>query len=71
MTNVNLLKSKMIAVGDENFVTVIADLLNCSRTTASRKLHGEIEFSQKEISIFADRYCLSGDEIKNIFIGAE
>lgn len=71
MTNSNLLKSKMIAAGDENFVQVIADLLVCSRTTASRKLNGELQFTQGEIAIIADRYNLTADEIKQIFIGAD
>lgn len=71
MTNTNLLKSKMIAAGDENFVQVLADVLVCSRTTASRKLNGELQFTQGEISILANRYNLSADEIKQIFIGAD
>lgn len=71
MTNTNLLKSKMIAAGDENFVQVLAEILVCSRTTASKKLSGELQFSQGEIAIIADRYNLSADEIKQIFIGAD
>lgn len=71
MTNTNLLKSKMIAAGDENFVQAIADHLNCSRTTASKKLNGGLQFSQSEIAVIADHYDLSADEIKQIFIGAE
>lgn len=69
MTNTNLLKSKMVVVGDEDFVKCIADLLICSRTTASKKLSGELEFTQGEIAILADRYNLSAEEIKSIFIG--
>lgn len=71
MTNVNLLKSKMIAAGDENFIQVLADILVCSRTTASRKLNGELQFTQGEISVIAKRYNLSADEIKQIFIGVD
>lgn len=71
MTNTNLLKSKMIAAGDENFVQAIADLLVCSRTTASKKLNGELQFTQGEIAIIADRYNLTADEIKQIFIGVD
>lgn len=68
MTNTNLLKSKMVAAGDENFVQCLADLLKCSRTTASKKLNSELDFDQTDIGIIADRYNLSGDEIKEIFI---
>lgn len=71
VTNTNLLKSKMIASGDENFVQVLADLLVCSRTTASKKLNGLLQFTQGEISILADRYNLSAEEIKQIFIGVD
>ena len=70
MTNTNLLKSKMILYGDENFVQALSELLGCSRTTASKKINGEIPFSQPEIAILAKRYNLSGDDIKEIFIGS-
>ena len=71
MTDTNLLKSKMIAVGDEDFIKCIANYLVCSRTTASKKLNGEIEFTQGEIAILADRYKLTSDEINKIFIGVD
>lgn len=71
MTNTNLLKSKMIANGDENFVGTLSNFLACSRTTASKKLNGELQFSQGEIAILADKYKLSADEIKQIFIGVD
>ena len=68
MTDSNFLKSKMIAVGDENFVTVLAEALNCSRSTASKKLNGKAPFTQDEIIILSNKYGLSGDEIKKIFV---
>lgn len=71
MTDTNLLKSKMVAVGDENFVECIAGLIVCSRTTASRKLYGENEFTQGEIAIIAEKYNLTSDEINRIFIGVD
>ena len=71
MTNTNLLKSKMVAAGDEDFVKVIAELLLCSRATASKKLKGLLQFTQGEIAVIAERYNLSADEIKEIFIGAD
>lgn len=70
MTNTNLLKSKMIAYGDENFVQCLSDVLECSRTTASGKLSGKIEFSQGDIEKLTERYDFTGDDIKNIFVGA-
>lgn len=71
MTNTNLLKSKMIAAGDENFVDVLASLLKISRTTASKKLNGQIDFDQTDIAIITDKYNLTAEDIKQIFIGAD
>lgn len=71
MTNVNLLKAKMVMYGDTDCVNKLADLLNVSRTTASGKLNGKIPFNQKDIVLFTMKYGLSGEEIKDIFVGAE
>lgn len=71
MTDTNLLKSKMAAVGDTDFVKCLAELLDVSRTTASKKLNGEKPFDQREIALIAYEYGLSADDIKNIFVGAE
>lgn len=68
MTNTNLLKSKMAAVGDVDFVKCLADKLNISRTTASKKLNGETPFNQKEITFLVFKYGISNDEIRDIFI---
>lgn len=71
MTDTNLLKSKMVVVGHGNFVQCLADLLGCSRTTASKKLNGEQPFSQPEIALIAKRYHLTANDIKDIFVGDE
>lgn len=68
MTNTNLLKAKMIAAGDEHFTTVLADVLNLSRTTASKKLNGVIDFTQSEILILKNKYHLSPEEVNEIFV---
>ena len=68
MTNTNLLKSKMIANGDEHFVDCLSRLLGSSRVTASKKLHNKTEFKQSDISIIAAHYGLSAEEIKEIFV---
>ena len=68
MTNVNLLKSKMAALGDTEFVSALSDLLNISRTTASKKLSGEKAFTQSEIILITQKYGLSAEDIKNIFV---
>lgn len=68
MTNTNLLKSKMAAAGDTDFVKCLADRLNISRTTASKKLNGDTLFNQKEITILVLKYGISDSEIRDIFI---
>ena len=69
MTNINLLKSVMARAGDIVFVECLAKILNISRATASKKLNGKADFLQSEISIIAERYNLTADEIKKIFVG--
>ena len=68
MTNTNLLKSKMIATGDENFVECLASLLKISRATASKKLNGLTDFDQTEIGIITDHYNLNADDVIKIFV---
>lgn len=71
LTNTNLLKSKMAVVGDTDFVKCLADVLDISRTTASKKLNGDKPFDQKEITILVIKYRISDSEIRDIFVGAE
>ena len=68
MTNINLLKSKMVACGDTDCVSKLATLLNVSRTTASKKLNGEKPFTQPEITAITKKYGLSAEDIKEIFV---
>lgn len=67
MTDTNLLKAKMVANGDEHFTNVLSDVLHISRTTASRKLNGSLDFTQSEINQLKVRYNLSADDIDTIF----
>lgn len=71
VTNTNLLKSKMLIVGDEDFIKALSSTLNISRTTASKKLNGKATFDQSEIATLAKKYMLSAEDIKEIFVGAE
>lgn len=66
--NSNLLKSKMVLKGTENFVQAIADLLGISRTTASKKLAGEISFSDNEMKLIKATYDLTAEEVVKIFL---
>lgn len=58
----------MAAAGDTDFVKCLADRLNISRTTASKKLNGMSPFDQKEITILVLKYGISDSEIRDIFI---
>lgn len=71
MTDTNLLKSKMIAKGDENFVEKLASLLRISRATASKKLNGLTDFDQTDIGIIKCEYNLTAEEIDKIFVGGD
>lgn len=69
MTKTNLLKSKMVAFGDDSCVEKLMQLLNLSRGTASKKLNGLTPFNQIEIKIIAEKYKLSDSDIREIFLG--
>lgn len=71
MTNTNLLKSRMVEHGDADFISKLAELLNMSRTTASNKLNGKIPFNQYEIAQIAEKYKLSDEDIRRIFVKDE
>ena len=66
--NSNLLKSKMILKDVENFVQAITDLLGISRTTASKKLSGEVPFTDNEMKLIKATYDLTSEEVVKIFL---
>ena len=68
MTNINLLKSKMVAAGDGATTSKLARLLGVSRITAGHKLNGKSKFNQREIKIISDHYNLSPEEVAEIFL---
>ena len=63
MTNTKFLKKKMVESGIDDFVKGLSDILNISRSTASRKLNGKTDFTQSELSILAERLNISAEEI--------
>lgn len=67
LTNINLLKSKMAALGYSNFTLDLMKLLDISWTSASQKINGKSEFKQSEIAILTLKLGLSGEEVKEIF----
>lgn len=66
--NANMLKSKMVLKGIENYVQAIADLLGISRTTASKKLSGEAYFTDNEMKLIKAAYDLTSEDIVKIFL---
>ena len=71
LTNLNLLKSKMAAIGYTNFTTDLTKLLGIGWTAASQKLNGKTDFKQSEISILTLKLGLTGEDVKQIFTGVE
>ena len=68
MTKTNLLKSKMVAIGDNNYVEALMKLLSISRGTASKKLNGLTPFNQIEIRLIVKRYNLDAADVWEIFL---
>lgn len=68
MTNANLLKSRMAALGYTRFTQDLMLLLSISWTSASQKLNGKTGFTQKEIAVLVDKLMLTGDEVLEIFM---
>lgn len=71
MTNTNLLKSKMVAMGESACVDALADLLHISRPTASNKLNNKIPFTQDEIIEIVVKYRLTVNDVAAIFLNDE
>lgn len=67
MTNLKLLKAKLVLAGYEDFTNDLERILGISHGTASKKANGKSDFSQKEISLLTEALNLSGDEVKAIF----
>lgn len=45
----------------------LARMLGVTESTLSWKINGRAEFKQSEIKAIADRYSLTGEEIKSMF----
>ena len=45
----------------------LARMLGVTESTLSWKINGKAEFKQSEIKAIADRYGLTGEEIKSMF----
>lgn len=65
MHNERLLKSKMTLYGDTQ--ESLAKYLSLTRQTLSRKISGEYDFTQTEMSLIKKRYNLTDEEFAQIF----
>ena len=45
----------------------LARMLGVTESTLSWKINGKAEFKQSEIKVIADRYDLTGEEVKSMF----
>ena len=71
MTNTNLLKSVMIANGDDHYTDKIAEILNVSKPTANNKLNNKIPFTQDEIIELVIYYKMDANTLISIFLDDE
>lgn len=60
----NLIKHKMLDLKRDDFVGFLAEILHCSRQTASNKLNGSTDFTESEIAILSEKLNFSADELK-------
>jgi len=67
MTNTNLLKSKMVAVGDDKYTKKLAELLDITEPNANDKLNGKRPFIQTEIETLALHYEMSDTDVCDIW----
>lgn len=65
MVDTNLLKSKMIAYGDNS--NKLAEALGIAKVTLSRKLNNNADFTNRETAFIVNRYNLTAEETINIF----
>ena len=58
------IKKKMLDAGRDDFVTFLAEILNISVPAASRKLNGEVNFSETDSKIISEKLNFTSDELK-------
>lgn len=63
---IRLFRSKMSLYGDDTLDS-LAEYLTIARQTLSRKINGESDFTQTEMSMIKVRYQLNDEEFSQIF----
>lgn len=64
----NLIKKKMIDLGRDDFVNYTAEILECTRQTASNKLSGLSKFNEDEIKVLALKLSITSEELSEIIV---
>lgn len=64
----NLIKKKMIDLGRDDFVNYTAEILECTRQTASNKLSGLSKFNEDEIKVLALKLGITSEELSEIIV---
>ena len=68
MVNTKLLRAAFAAAGSHAFIGDLAETLEVTRATASRKASGQRGFLDWEIARIAKRYKLNPEQIFDIFL---
>lgn len=56
----------MIDLGRDDFVNCLAEVLGCSKQTASNKLNGDSKFNEEELTLISLKLGLSIDELLSV-----
>ena len=64
----NLIKHKMLDKDRNDFINYLAEILGCSRQTASNKMNGA-EFTESEITLLSEKLNFSAEELKKALEG--
>lgn len=69
MTNKEQLISELARNGYIHYVKAIAEICDITETTACKKINSKVDFTQSEIVRLAVKLNLSGERVKEIFVG--
>lgn len=67
--NIKLLKKKMLDKNRDDFGNYLAEILNVTASTASKKLKEEVKFTLDDVKMLSDELNLTIDDVNKIFMG--
>lgn len=56
----------MVDLGRDDFVNYLAEVLDCTKQTASNKLNGSTKFNEEELTLISLKLGLSIDELLSV-----